>query len=133
MTRIGWRWGGIVVQMRITYRQLEEVETGRLVVARLERADSLWKQTVGLIGRREMAEDTGLWLAPCNGIHTFGMRFALDVVFLDREGVVLRLAANVRPWRICGPVWGARAVIELPAGTIAFREITSGCRYRILP
>jgi uncharacterized protein len=115
------------------YRQLREVQTGRLVVNRLELADTAWKRSVGLLGRAPLAEDEGLWLAPCNGIHTLFMRCAIDVVFLDRDGVALRLVPNVRPWRICGPVRRARVVIELASGTIARSNLQAGQVYEITP
>ena len=114
------------------YRQLREAETGRIVVARLELADNAWKRSIGLLGRQELTPNEGLWLAPCNGVHTLFMRFALDVVFLDRDGIALRLVPNVRPWRICGPVRRARVVIELPAGTITRQQLQVGRRYDII-
>jgi uncharacterized membrane protein (UPF0127 family) len=114
-----------------SYRQLRDAETSRIVVARLEQADTAWKRAVGLLDHAKLEADEGLWLSPCNGIHTFFMRFALDVVFLDRDGVVLRLAQNVRPWRFCGPVRGARTVIELPVGGIARCQFQVGQRLRV--
>jgi uncharacterized membrane protein (UPF0127 family) len=112
--------------------QMCEEKTGRVIVARLESADTLWKQTVGLLGRKGLAADAGMWLEPCNGIHTFAMRFPLDVLFLDASYVLLRAVARVAPWRICGPIWKARVVVELPAGTIAKQKIQIGARYRII-
>jgi uncharacterized protein len=112
--------------------RLREVESGRVVVARMEVARSLWKQTIGLLGRKELPADGGMWLEPCNSIHTFGMQFAIDVLFLDRAGEVLRAIRDVKPWRVCLPVWGARAVVELPAGTVAMRNIRPGNRYQLV-
>jgi len=119
--------------MKTSYQQLCDVATGRVVVPRLELADSTWKRSIGLLFRTALAEDSGLWLSPCNGIHTLGMRFTLDVVFMDGQGNALRLAPAVRPWRFCGPVWGARAVIELPNGTIRRQELVVGRCYRSFP
>ncbi len=118
--------------MRGASYQLCEEGTGRVVVARLELAKSLWQQTVGLLGRRQFPSDTGMWLEPCNSIHTFGMRFAIDVLFLDASGRLVRAVPNLRPWRICWPVWRARAVVEIPAGTIALRNIQPEIRYNIV-
>jgi len=89
------------------------------MVARLELADTAWKRSVGLLGRKSLAANSGLWLSPCNGVHTLFMRFAMDVLFLDAQGRILRQVGDLRPWRFCGPVRGARAVVELPAGTLA--------------
>ncbi len=111
--------------------QLREEGTGRVVVARLEVAKSLWKQTVGLLGRRQLPPDAGMWLEPCNSIHTIGMQFAIDVLFLDASGRLVRAAPDVKPWRICWPVLGARVVVEMPAGSIALRNIQLGNRYHI--
>ena len=112
--------------------QLSEVGTGRVVVVRLELAKSLWKQTVGLLGRRRFPADTGLWLEPCNSIHTMGMQFAIDVLFLDASGYLLRAVRDLKPWRICWPVWRARVVVEIPAGSIALWNIQPGNRYQII-
>lgn len=111
--------------------QLCEEATGRIIVARLEMARSFWKQTVGLLGRRGLPADGGIWLEPCNSIHTIGMQFTIDVLFLDASGALVHAASSVRPWRICWPVWRARVVVEIPEGTIALRNIQPGNRYKI--
>jgi uncharacterized membrane protein (UPF0127 family) len=112
--------------------QLREVPSGRVIVERLEVARSIWRQAVGLIGRRELNADEGLWLEPCDSIHTFGMRFAIDVLFLDRSGALLRAVSDLRPWRVCWPVRHARTVVEIPAGVVASRNIRPGFRYQIV-
>lgn len=115
------------------FERLCDAETGNVVIPRLERADTLWKQTIGLIGRARLDPGSALWLEPCNGVHTFGMRFSLDILFLDTQGVVLHLSPNISPWRICGPVWGARVVVELPAGGLAASGIHRRGRYIAIP
>jgi uncharacterized membrane protein (UPF0127 family) len=117
--------------MATTGTQLRDAETGRVLVSRLEVADTAWKRAVGLLGRRSLAANTGLWLEPCNGVHTLAMRFPIDVLFLDREGRAIRLVESLRPWRFCGPVRGGRVVVELPAGTLAARAVRPGARYRM--
>lgn len=74
---------------------------------------------LGLMFRARLEPGGGMWINPCNGIHMFGMRFAIDAVFLDRELRVTRLVANLGPWRVVPLVWRARSVVELPAGTAA--------------
>ena len=111
--------------------QLCEEGTGRVVVARLEMARSLWKQTIGLLGRKQFSADAGMWLEPCNSIHTFGMQFTIDVLFLDASGALVRAVPRVKPWRVCWPVWRARVVVEIPEGAIAARNIQVGNRYLI--
>ncbi len=117
--------------MPTRWKQLWELETTRPVVGRLEIADTAWKRAVGLLGRARMEADTGLWLEPCNGIHTLALRFPIDVLFLDREGRALRLVPDLPPWRTCGPVPGARIVVELPAGTLKAQGIRLGQRYMV--
>lgn len=96
-------------------------------------ATSPWRQTVGLIGRKGLSPDEGLWLEPCNGIHTLFMRFAIDAVFLDRDGRVLRIVENLGPGRMCGPVRKARVVIEIAAGTAAGKfRLGESCRVESL-
>ena len=97
--------------------RLKEAGSGRVLVAHLEVATTFWTRLVGLQFRSQLPQDHGLLLAPSRGIHTFWMRFPIDVTFLDRKGRVLRTLPSVRPWRIVLPVRGACAVLETAAGT----------------
>jgi len=69
----------------------------------------------GLIGCRPLPCGHALLLAPCSSVHTLGMRFALDLVWLDSRGAVLEVSGDVGPGRLAGQR-GARAVVEAPAG-----------------
>lgn len=69
----------------------------------------------GWLGRRAAPPGAGLWLVPCDAVHTIGMRFALDLVFIDAAGRVLRIDHRVAPWRMRVCI-GAFSVIELSAG-----------------
>jgi uncharacterized membrane protein (UPF0127 family) len=71
----------------------------------------------GLLGRRDLAAGDGLVLAPCSSIHTAFMRFPIDLVFVARDGRVLKTAVGVPPWRI-RLAWRAFAVVELAAGSL---------------
>lgn len=115
--------------MQDTTFQLREAVSERVIVARLEVARSLWQQTIGLLGRSTLPEDSGMWLEPCNSIHSFGMQFSIDVLFLDATGCLVRAVQGLKPWRVCWPVWRARVVVELPQGFIAQRNVTLGARY----
>ena len=115
-----------------TSMSLRNADTGAILVARLEIARTLWQRGVGLIGRKGMAKDEGLWLRPCNSIHTFGLRFAIDLLFLDRDGKALRIACNVPPCRVCGPVRGAKTVVELPAGALEHADVRVGTRFEVV-
>lgn len=82
-------------------------------------ATSLWARTVGLMGRSGLPEGSGLVLVGDNAIHTFFMRFPIDVLFLDQQGAVLHKVEQMPPWRISPIVWGARYILELPPKTIS--------------
>lgn len=78
-------------------------------------ARSFFARFMGLMGRKSMAQDEGLLFPKCNSIHTFFMRFPIDVVFLDGQGRVVSIAEAVRPWRMLLPRWSARHCLELGA------------------
>ena len=79
----------------------------------------------GLLGRRALASDEGIYLRPASSVHTFFMRFPIDAVFVDGEGRVLKVAAGLRPWRAAG-CRGARAVLELSSGESERRGVRLG-------
>ena len=72
----------------------------------------------GLLGKEGLATGEGLWISPCGSIHSFGMRFAFDALFLDRNLTVVGRYDRFRRNRISRVYWSARGVLELPAGTI---------------
>jgi uncharacterized protein len=86
-------------------------------------SDARWAVTSrerrrGLIGRERMDRGEALVIPRCRQVHTFGMNFPIDVVFLDRLGVVVKACSRLRPGRVSTVVWRARDVIELPAGIV---------------
>ena len=102
-------------------------EDGTVVCARCVVADSAWTRTKGLLGRSSLEADEGILLEPGGSIHMFFMRFPIDAVFLDRELRVLRVTADLKPWRMASKR-GAKAVLELPAGRCARVGIAVGDR-----
>lgn len=95
--------------------------TGLQVSAAAERAETFSARLFGLIPRRALGEEEGLWLEPCAMIHMCFMSFPIDAVFLDRDLKVLRVLENFGTWRFSPWVPGARGVLELPAGRAAGR------------
>jgi len=79
----------------------------------------------GLLGRNGLARGEGLWIVPCEAVHTFAMRFPIDLVYLDRQKRVVKIRSNVGPWRISGCL-RAHSVIELPAGTVRDTKTITG-------
>jgi uncharacterized protein len=92
---------------------------GSVIGDRIREARSFWSRGRGLMLAPELARGEGLIIDPCSSIHTFWMRFPIDVLYLDSSGTVIRADERMRPWRV-GPVFtGSKWVIELPPGTIA--------------
>lgn len=85
---------------------------------RITRATNLLARARGLLGKRRLEPGHGLWIEPCSSIHMFFMRFAIDVVFLDRDHRVVRVCENVRPWRVAFGGRGSRVALELPVGVV---------------
>jgi uncharacterized membrane protein (UPF0127 family) len=81
-------------------------------------ARTLFSRMKGLLGADSLPPGSGLWISPCNSIHSLGMRFEFDALFLDRERKVIGVYCGFRKNRISRIFWNARGVLELPAGTI---------------
>jgi hypothetical protein len=96
------------------------------LIAQLEIAESFAARAKGLLGRQSLGEEQALWIKPSNSIHTFFMKFAIDVIFLDRSLKVRKTFQNVRPGRLILPVWAAASVIELKAGFLQKNPVHLG-------
>ena len=84
-----------------------------------EMAESVWTRFMGLMGRKGLAENAGLVIYPNNGVHMFFMRFPIDVLHCAEDGTVLKIVANLKPWRVGPIVKKCKYTVELPAGTAA--------------
>jgi uncharacterized membrane protein (UPF0127 family) len=89
------------------------------IAMRVETARTFWKRFVGWMGKRTFREGEALLITPCSRVHTCFMFAPIDVVFLDRDGRVVKILENVRPFRFPKGARRANSVVELPAGTIA--------------
>jgi uncharacterized protein len=102
-------------------------EEGAVVCKRCLVADRPWSRMRGLLGRKEFVSDDGLLITPCSSIHTWFMRFPIDIVYLESDLTVVGVRENVKPWRMTG--WrGSRAVLELPAGSCERKGVRPGDR-----
>ena len=81
-------------------------------------AETPWTKLIGLLRDRTLEYGDGMWLKPCNSIHSFGMRFAFDAIFLDKNLRVVHLVHEMKPRRISRIVFSAHSILELPAGMI---------------
>jgi uncharacterized membrane protein (UPF0127 family) len=88
------------------------------------------ERRTGLLKHTELREGEGLWIAPCEAVHTFGMNFAIDVVFIDRKHRVAKLRERMPRRRISGCI-SAHSVLELPAGTVERTGTARGDQLRL--
>ena len=112
-------------------RRLMNQTRGAEIVSDVRLAVSFGERTIGLMGKKTMNPNSTLWIQgsrfiPCNSIHTCFMRFAIDVVFVDRNLKVRAVFKDLSPWRMTRVVVGAQSVFEFAAGTLARSPIEVG-------
>lgn len=94
--------------------------TRKIILANdLRIANTHWTRLRGLVGARDFVQGRGLWIVPCHGVHTLGMNFPIDVLYLSAENTVVHLEERLQPWRFAPVRWNAKTVLEFPAGTLA--------------
>jgi uncharacterized membrane protein (UPF0127 family) len=98
-----------------------------VLAVRMEVARSGVKRNKGLLGRERLSLGEGLWILPCQAVHTFGMRYPIDLVYLDRKKRIRKLTGEVPPWRLSA-CFSAHSVLELPPGTIRATQTQPGDR-----
>jgi len=106
-------------------RQAVNVTRGTVLASKLELAGSGAARRKGLLGREGLLPGEGLWIKPCESVHTFFMRFAIDLVYLDRKHKVRKVRSAVGPWRVSA-CFLAHSVLELPAGAIEMSRTERG-------
>lgn len=97
-----------------------------------EVADTAAARNKGLLGRTGLPVGGGLWIVPCASVHTFFMKFPLDLIYIDRNKRVKKVRDNVGPWRLsaCFP---AHSILELPAGTVQNTQTHRGDQLEFAP
>lgn len=104
----------------------------RTLASRAEIADSSKSRKIGLLKHDRLESGEGLWITPCEGVHTIGMNFPIDVLFLDKNRKVLKIRASMPRWRISACLF-AHSVLELPSGTAASTGTSAGDRLEFEP
>jgi uncharacterized membrane protein (UPF0127 family) len=96
-------------------------------------ADTHWTRLRGLLGTRadDCRNGAGLWIVPCHGVHTLGMGFPIDVVYLDRAMTVIHVEAELKPWRFAPVRRAATSVLELPCRSAAETNTAPGDKIEI--
>ena len=97
----------------------KNLDTGAVIADRVGVAATRQTRRTGLLKHTSLPGGEGLWIVPCRGVHTFGMKFAIDVVALDDGGRVIDMVEAMKPRRIRLPRRGTAGVLELPAGWLA--------------
>jgi uncharacterized protein len=105
---------------------------GTVLATCLEVADSGPKRNKGLLGRTGLPEGGGLWIVPCESVHTFFMKFPIDLIYLDRKNRIKKVCDSVRPWRLSACL-SAHSILELPSGTIRNTQTQAGDTLEFAP
>src|ERR1700677_4656935 len=92
---------------------------------RAQIADTSRTRKTGLLKHQGLERGEGLWITPCEGVHTVGMKFPIDVVFLDKQRKVVKIRAAMPRWRMSACL-RAHSVLELPSGTASANQTTAG-------
>ena len=111
---------------------LMNARTGQAVASAVELAHTRAERRRGLLGRDHLGAAAALVLSPCCAVHTAFMRFAIDLVFVDRHGSVVRVVPRLGPWRMAVSA-RAHAVVELAGGTVQPGDVVVGDRLYLAP
>jgi hypothetical protein len=108
------------------------LRTGSAIATVVEPALDSKTRRHGLLGRDGLADGHALVLAPCGAVHTFGMRFPIDVLFVGPDGCVVKIVEQLRSWRVAGALQ-ACITVELAAGSVRRSHVITGDRLSIQP
>lgn len=105
--------------------------TGKILATDVRVANTIFARMKGLLGRKELPVGKALWIKPCFSVHTFFMRFPIDVIFLNRQNEVVAVIRDLGPNRVTPLYFKAFSAIELPIGTIADSNTVIGDKINI--
>jgi uncharacterized membrane protein (UPF0127 family) len=111
---------------------MRNTRNGRVLARELITAFDSKSRRVGLLQHTSFPEGSAMIIAPTNAVHTFFMRFPIDIAFFSRQGRVVKICSSVRAWRVAA-AWTAYGVVELPAGTLTRCETAAGDLLEIAP
>jgi uncharacterized membrane protein (UPF0127 family) len=106
--------------------------TGECLWGRVEVARTFSKRLIGLLDRPALMAGQGLYFPDCKSIHTVFMRFAIDILFLDRELKIVKMARCLRPYRMAFGPWRTRGTLELACGTVEQHTLKVGDRIQLV-
>lgn len=111
---------------------LLNITRNNVIADKITVADKFWPRMRGLMGKKDLKQGEGLLLAPCNAVHMMFMRFPIDVIFMDRDFIVVKILESFKPWRVSPVVRVACQVVELMAGTASNKGIKTGDKLSII-
>ncbi len=103
-----------------------------LLAESAKEANTFVSRLIGLVGRKSLNEKEGLIILKSSSIHTFFMRFSIDVIFFNKEQKIIKIISNLQPYRISPWIWNAYGVIELSAGKIFETKTQKGDNIKIV-
>ncbi|MGH9585148.1 MAG: DUF192 domain-containing protein [Bryobacteraceae bacterium] len=109
-----------------------DAASGTAIADRVRIADTSRARRQGLLGVDRLEPGAGIWIAPCEAVHTFGMRIPIDIVFLARDRTVKKIVPSLKPWRIAACPTAA-SVLEMEAGTVLRTGLRVGAPLRFEP
>lgn len=111
---------------------IRNTRNGRVIAHDLLSAFDSKSRRVGLLRHDSFPQGAAMLIAPSNAVHTFFMRFPIDIAFITRDGTVVKVCPSVQPWRIAAAI-RAYGVVELPAGTLAACDTVAGDVLAVVP
>ena len=118
--------------MRWTVKVLNATR-GIVLGTKVHVARGFFDRMIGLLGKNRLEEEEGLWISPCSCIHSIGMRFVFDALFLGPDGKIVWLREGFKKNRVSGIIRSACGVLELPEGTISRTKSAVGDEIRFEP
>ncbi|MFB3918934.1 hypothetical protein BU251_00075 [Candidatus Velamenicoccus archaeovorus] len=97
-------------------------ESGKMLADKITIADSFGARAKGLLGKIGLEDGRGLLIRPCSSIHMFFMKFPIDVLFLAKDGRIIKIVKGLKPWRLSGCWFGCHMVLELKEGVLDINE-----------
>lgn len=94
-------------------------KTGEVICQNVRIAERFDERLLGLMFSKDLEKENGLLISPCNSIHTFFMRYPIDIVFMDKNFKVVKAIYNIKPWRMTLMYWRATQVLEMKAGALS--------------
>jgi hypothetical protein len=114
------------------YMQVSNLTRQTVLAGCVEAANTSARRRRGLLGRERLSPGEGLWIVPCESVHTFGMKFPIDIIYLDRAHRVKKIRSTVPAWRLSACL-SAHSVLELASGTIRDTQTELGDKLEFSP